>query len=335
MKDFWLSCGHHLTDRDAGGGLLATDEFLKVYLARPELCPPPDACAAERGLHAALLADPRRRIGAEEIAVIADADARENWQLMVGFRDHLLHHKTLEAAYLDLVRRSVGDTPQLFLNQLVHVILRNVLDGCGDPFVLRAAELFYRPQRMTTHEGALIAADEEKIAGTGAAPLSPLVSMLGIPAGAEIDVLTDDNEDSYWERSDVFDMALDLTVGRRGVAALGTVIELWVKHMLSIEVAVEPLGELRDVPLTWYVGLDAEGTRIGDALWNGDDLADEARGRVAALFRLTFGKSDLVAEPIDGDPVYLILAMTTDKALRMKPQNLLTGLPARRSAAFA
>ncbi len=35
MKDFWLSCGHHLTDRDTDGGLLVTDEFLKAYLARP------------------------------------------------------------------------------------------------------------------------------------------------------------------------------------------------------------------------------------------------------------------------------------------------------------
>ena len=59
MKDFWLSCGHHLTDRDADGRLLVTDELLKAYLARPELAPPPEACAAERGLHAALLADPR------------------------------------------------------------------------------------------------------------------------------------------------------------------------------------------------------------------------------------------------------------------------------------
>ena len=32
--------------------LLLTDEFLKVYLARPELMPPPEACAAERALHA-------------------------------------------------------------------------------------------------------------------------------------------------------------------------------------------------------------------------------------------------------------------------------------------
>jgi len=51
-KDFWLSCGHHLLDREEGGGLLVTDEFLKVYLARVELTPPDDACAAERALHA-------------------------------------------------------------------------------------------------------------------------------------------------------------------------------------------------------------------------------------------------------------------------------------------
>ncbi len=328
MKDFWHSCGHHLTDRDTGGGLLVSNEFLKAYLARPELIPPPEACIVERRLHAALLADPRHPVGAEEIAGVADADARENWELMVAFRDHLLCHKTLEAAYLDLVRRDVGDTPPLFLNQLVHVILRNALDGCDDPVTLRAAELLFRPQRMTLHQGALIAADEEKITGTGAAPLSPLVSMLGIPANAEIDILTDENAESYWDRSDLFDMALDLTPGRRGAAALGIVLERWIKHLLSVDARIEPLSEMRDVPLTWYIGLDAEGTRIGDALWKGEDLDEKTQNRVAALFRLAFGPSPA----IEDDAVYLVLAMTSDKVLRLKPQNLLTGLPARRLA---
>jgi hypothetical protein len=45
MTDFWLSCGHHFLDRDESGGYVVTDDFLKVYLARPELIPPPDACA--------------------------------------------------------------------------------------------------------------------------------------------------------------------------------------------------------------------------------------------------------------------------------------------------
>jgi len=327
MNDFWLSCGHHLTDRDAKGGLLVTDEYLKVYLARLELAPPPEACAVERRLHKALLADPRRPVGTDEIAAIADADAWENWQQMVAFRDHLLRHKTLEAAYLDLILRKVGNTPPLFLNQLVHVILRNALDDCGDPFVIRAAELFFRPQRMTTHDEALIAADEEIIAGTGAAPLSPLVSMLGIPAGAQIDILTDDNAPSYWDRSDLFDMALDLTVGRRGLAALGEAIERWVQHLLAVDVAVEPLSEMRDVLLSWYIGLDAEGTRIGDALWHGEDIDGKTQRRAVGLFRLTFCNSE-------EDAVYLILAMTADKMLRVKPQNLLVGLPVRPPAAL-
>jgi Family of unknown function (DUF6352) len=325
MKDFWFSCGHHLTDRHVDGRLLVTDEFLKAYLARPELAPPPEACAVERRLYGALLADPRRLVGSDEIAAIADADARENWRLMIGFRERLLCHKTLEAVYLDLIGRKVGDTPPLFLNQLVQVILRNALDGCGDPFVIRAAELFFRPQRTTTHQGALIAADEETIAGTNPALLSPLVSMLGIPAGAQIDILTEDNAPSYWDRSDLFDMALDLTVGRRGLAALGEAIERWVQHMLSVVVAVKPLSEVRDVPLTWYVGLDAEGTHIGDALWHGEELGEATQRRVVALFRLTFGNPDLATASIRDDPVYLILAMTADRVLRMKPQNLLTG----------
>src|SRR6478735_2126506 len=50
MKDFWISSGHHLLDRDGGGGLVLTDDFLKLYLARPELIPPQDACDAERAL---------------------------------------------------------------------------------------------------------------------------------------------------------------------------------------------------------------------------------------------------------------------------------------------
>lgn len=329
MKDFWLSCGHHLLDRDGGGGLLVTDEFLKVYLARPELAPPPEAGPVERTMHAALLADPRREVAASDIAAIEDEDARENWQLMIEFRDHLLAHKTLEAAYAALARQGTGRMPPLFLNQLVHVILRNALDGCDDPYILRAAELFFREQRMTVHDGSLIAADDETIAGIGETPLSPLVSMLGLPAAAEIDILTDENADTYWQRSDRFDMALDLTAGRRGLGALGEVISRWISHTLAVDVDVEPLTEVQDASLAWYVGLDAQGTKIGDALWNGDELDETTRARVVGLYRLNFRDPDMVTDRVKGEAVYLILAMSADKVLRMKPQNLLTGLPIR------
>ena len=325
-KDFWLSSGHHLLDRDAGGGLIATDEFLKVYLARPELTPPPEACVAERTLHAALLAEPRRAVSADQTAAIADSDARENWQVMLAFRDHLTGHRTIEAAYLDIIRRGIK-VPHLFINQLVHVILRNALDDCDDPYVLRAAELLFRPQRMTLHDGSLIAADEETISGKSNTPVSPLVSMLGIPAEAEIDVMNDDNAEHYFEHSDQFHAALDLTGGRRGLQALSSVIARWVEHLLGVGVEVEPLTEMREAKLSWYVGLDSEGTKIGDALWNGEELDEARQARVVGLFRLTFRNPDVVMDKVKGEPVYLILAMDHDKVLRLKPQNLITGLP--------
>src|SRR5262249_57806599 len=110
--------------------------------------------------------------------------------------------------------------------------------------------------------------------------------MLGLPVAGEIDVLNDGKVESYWERSDLFDMALDLTAGRRGLGALGKVIEQWIAHLLSVDVEVEALMEATDVDLTWYVGLDAEATRIGDALWTGGELDRGARERIIGLYRL-------------------------------------------------
>jgi hypothetical protein len=151
--------------------------------------------------------------------------------------------------------------------------------------------------------------------------------MLGLPAAGEIDVLNEVNAETYWERSDLFDMALDLTAGRRGLDALGNVIKQWITHLLSIDVEIEALTEATDVNLIWYVGLDAEATAIGDALWNDDELDQAARERIIGLYRLTFRDSEIVLDKARGEPIYLILAMTPDRMLRMKPQNLVTGLP--------
>ena len=329
-RDFWLSCGHLLLDRGADGGLIVTDEFLKAYLARPEMTPPEDACPAERTLHRILLEDPRQAVESRQIAAIADADARENWEYLISWRNHLVRHATLEAAYLAIVRNNLK-FPRIFLDQLVQVILRNILDDCDDVFVVRAAELLFRTQRLTSYEGSLVAADEEVVPGSSAKPLSPLVAMLGLSAAADVDVLSEANAGMYWERSDSFDMALDLTGGRRGLAALGHVVARWVRHLLAVDVQIEPVTELRDVNLTWYVGLDADPTRIGDALWNGHELDQAARELVVGLYRLTFADD---AEPIEqarGAPTYLIAAMSADRTLRLKPQNLITGLPVLQS----
>jgi hypothetical protein len=324
QRDFWLSCGHHLLDRDAMGKLLVTDEFLKVYLARPELVPPPEACAVERRLHDSLLSDPRSPIGPSQVAAIADADARENWEVMIGWRDHLVKHRTLEAAYLDIVRHSIR-FPRVFVGQLTQLILRNALDNCEDVFMLRAAEIFFRPQKLLVQDGVVTAVDEETELLLGRQPRSPLVALLGLPVVTEVDMLNDTTADSYRGRSDRFDMALDLTAGQRGLAALGEVVTRWLAHLL----AIEPVSELRNAPLSWYVGLDFEATRIGDTLWNGSDLDEETRSRLIGLFRLTFRDPEDMIQRVRGEPVYLLAAMTADEVLHLKPQNLVTGLPIR------
>jgi len=325
-RDFWITCGHHLLDRDAAGQLIVTGEFLKAYLARPELVPPPDACPEERRLHDALLEDPWHPVTPSRIAAIADSDARENWGVMIRWRDHLVESGTLEAAYLALVRRSLR-LPRLFIDQLVQVILRNMLDGCDDAFVLRAAEMFFRPQRLTLQKGGVLAIDQEAAANAAQLPVSPLASLLGLPPASGVDVLDDANARSYWTRSDMFDLSLDLTFGQRGLEALGDVIARWISHLLAVDVEVEPLSELREQPLTWYVGLDADATRIGDALWNGGEIDDDMRARVLSLYRLRFLDAADVIERVRGEPVYLVLAMTPEQGLVLKPQNLVTGLP--------
>ncbi len=332
MRDFWVSSGHHLLDRDEAGRLIVTDAFLKAYLARPELVPPVEACEAEMRLHHELLMHhPRRPVAKEEIDAIADPDARENWQFMVAFRDHLLSVPTLEAAYLALARSSPIQIPPLFMNQLAQVVLRNALDGEGDPHILRAAELFYRPQRVTVHEGSVLLADAETIElHEQNRQTSPLLNMLGGPAVTELEILDDANAGGYFARSDAFDMVLNLggasSQARRGLA---DAMAAWIRHLLVVDVDIEPVEQIEDDSWTWFVGLDAEATRIGNALWRGDEHDAATGDRIVALFRLTFRDAAEVRSDVGCRPIWLILAMTPDRTIRMKPQNLVSGLPLR------
>jgi hypothetical protein len=327
MTDFWLSSGHILLERGEDGGLIVTDEFLKAYLARPELLPPDDACAAERRLHGALLDDPSMPVEADAVAAIADPDARENWTVMLDFRDRLLDAPTLEAAYIRLIRQGVKRLPPLFVNQLAHVIMRNALEGCTDAFVARAGEIFYRTQRVAVQNGAIMLADAETVERHEADfHASPLTAMFadGI---ANLEVLKPENADGYWSRSDAFDLAFELGGVDGGRRAVATALERWVRQLFGLEVEIEPLERIDDGDVRWIVGLDAEATRIGNALWRGEIIDDEDVSRVIAMFAIKADAALPFAPEVSGRPVYLLMAHDQDRLLRMKPQNLVSGLP--------
>ena len=327
MSDFWLSSGHILLERGEHGGLVLTDEFLKAYLARPELLPPESACAAERGIHAALLDNPRADIEPDAVAAIADPDARENWTVMLDFRDRLLDAPTLEAAYVRLIRQGVKRLPPLFVNQLAHIIMRNALEGCTDAFVVRAGEIFYRTQRVAVQNGAIMLADAETVERHEADfHASPLMAMFA-NGTADLEVLKPENADGYWSRSDAFDMAFELGGVHGGRRSLATALERWIRQLFGFEVEIEPLERIDDSDVRWIVGLDAEATRIGNALWRGEIIGDEDVSRVIAMFAIKADAAHPFAPEVRGRPVYLLMAHDRDRLLRMKPQNLVGGLP--------
>jgi hypothetical protein len=339
MREFWVASGHHLTRRADHGGLVATPELIMAYLARPELMPPADACEAERNLHAGLLADPLRPVSKADISALADADARENWTFMMNFRDRLIAAPSLEAVYVSLARNGAADLPPIFLSQLCHLILRNALEGCDDPYTLRAAELFYRSQQATFHDGALLLADAEVIEAQQNAQhdmhSSPLTAMLAPKAFGEMDVMDDENAWTYWSRSDAHAMVMNIGGNPKARAGLCRVIERWVAHLLGVAVRVETVASIEDRDWRWFIGLDSEGTRIGNALWNGAALDSNAAERIVALMRLNIEDTRLVDERVGTRPVYLILAIGADRVVRLKPQNLVAGLPLASTANVA
>ncbi len=329
MREFWVSSGHHLSRQNKAGELLATPELMTAWLARPELAPPPEACDAERELHKALLADPFRAVTERDIAALADADARENWTFFIRFRDRLASAPSIEQAYRDLALAQRIDLPPLFIDQLSHLILRNALDGCEDAYTLRAGELFFRSQRASIHDGVLTLADADLIdeiekRRAQMMHVAPLTAML---EKDELDVMDDENAWTYWSRSDANSMAMNLGGNHKAREGLANAIAAWVKHLLGVNVSVAPLAKMEDRDWRWFVGLDAEGTRIGNALWRGESLNADDMDRVVALFTLTFADERQVDKRVRGKPVYLILGMTADRMVRMKPQNLVAGLP--------
>lgn len=328
--EFWVSSGHLLLQRDDSGHLAITDEFLKAFYARPEVLPPPEACDAERALHARLMIAPSDPVTTQEINAILDPDARENWQMLIVFRDLLVRAETLEAAYLRLVKDGMGRTPPMFVNQLVHAVLRNILDEEENAFVLRAAEMFFRAQRLTINDGVLLLADEETVDGAKVDHhASPLVAMFGEQAAKDLDVLIGDNAEGYRARSDAFDMVMDFGLDKEARAALGIVIERWLAHLMGLQASVSVVADIHDKDWSWFIGLDQEATRIGNQLWKGRDVPDADKARVVALYEMTLASSERILPAVNGKPVYLILAMGPDRIIRVKPQNLIAGLPFR------
>jgi hypothetical protein len=334
---FWRSSGLHLLRRDAAGYLTVTDDFLRAYLARPEIRPVEESCDAERALHARLVDEPRWQPDAAALDALADPDARDNYRVFLGFRDLLLRHGTLEACYVQQFRSRQVTLPALFFDHMAHAILHNVLEDCDQPLRLRAAELLFRAQKVTLRDGSPLLADEDTVemyARTGGmGSLGQLVREAQTPTRSiDLDVLDESNAEVYWARSDQFDTVLDLGFTRPGLDALCRVLEAWVGHLLRLPATVQPLQSIQDERWVWHVGLDVESTGILNDLYEGREVDEERLRLMLSLFRLDVQDGSMLRPQVAGRPIYLGLAMGADNVLRLKPQNLITNLPLAEAA---
>ena len=334
MPDFWPNCGYNLLRKGTDGRLAVTDDYLRLYYLRREVAPMPESCGAERKLHASMMDEPRREIPDEEIDAMADPDARENYRVLRRFRDRLLAAPALEAFYARLFQEEIAVPPD-FIHHTAQVILRAILDGTEDGLEARAAELFFRRQRVSVNDGAIMLADDETVAlhatGAGFGNLGRLLREGQTPARTiELDVLDEASSGRYFERDERFDTVLNLNPGRPGCRALARVLERWVARFHGVRVTVEPIREIPDDEWVWHVGLDAEASAMLNDIYNGAEVEEGRMKRVVALYRLEFRDPVVVRPEVAGAPVFLGLAMAPDGTLRMKPQNLLLNLPLAR-----
>lgn len=331
-RDFWKSSGYHLVERDKRGWLTVTPDLLRAYFTRPEIHPVDESCDVEHQVFDRIMADPFAVIENQMLDSIVDPDAAENYRIILDFRDHLVASGTVEAAYRGFFSDVSIKIPPVFIDQLATLILRNILRNVPDPMRIKAAELLFREQAVTTQDEQLMLADAEIVetySDTGGfGGLGALLAEAGTPMReVSLDILNDDNKAMYWDRSDRFDTAIDFRFTQPALDAFSRVVESWVGHFTDLTVRVQPVQSIKDEQWSWHIGLDPEATRILNGLYQGNAVDEAHLTNIVALFRMEIEDQRQVIPTVQGRPVWLGLAMNSDNKLKMKPQNLLTNLP--------
>jgi len=339
--DFWPACGYSLLEHNAEGWLVPTPAYLAAWLARPELALVAESCRAETRLHEALQHDPLRPVPPTELAAVKDADARENYAHFLALRDALLQAGTLQAWLLALWRSGHITVPPLFIDLVVQAVLRGLLEGNDNAFEARAAEMLFRTQRVSPHEGRLLAGDKETLdlqrETHGFGDLGRLLAQAAQPVKAvQMQVLQPDNAAAYWAEAArpggrhgfLLDLTHEitqelghglqfhLTHANSGLKALASVLERWVRQLLGVDVRITPQPKIDDPQWRWHLGLDAEASRLLDDLYEDRPVDGERMARLISLFRLDFADRRDMRADVAGKPVYLGLMANAEGVLR-------------------
>ena len=220
----------------------------------------------------------------------------------------------------------------------------------------RAAEMLFRPQRLSTVEGRLLAGDRDTLDlqrdTQGFGDIGRLLAQAQVTAKAvQLQVLAagdqNDSQAAYWREAErphgqhrflldlthqvqqelAHGLSVALPLRDSGLKALATVLERWVQHLLGVAVRITPRSKIEDGQWRWHVGLDAQASALLNDLYEGHAVEPERQQRLISLFQLDFVQAHDMRADVAGKPVYLGMAMTPEQTLRLKPQNLLLNLP--------
>lgn len=346
----WPSSGHQYLESDAHGRLLITDDYLRHFYRRPELLPVAESCPRERALHDSLLEAPMRAVSAAQIDQFADADGRDNYRTMLNYRDCLLAADTLEDAYLKLVSGALeGPIAPALVDDLTQLLVAHVLNARpADAFEARAAELFFRRQRVALQDGILLV-DSERLGQRQPEALTAIQSLLvqvdrdsgrsapSAPGAATtFDLLNHDSTGRYWSEAISgtvgSDFVLGLNVESSGAASPGLgglcrILTAWVEHFHALKVRVKPLREIQAERWCWHIGLDVQASGLLDSLYLGKGLSAAQQQQIVMLFQLEIIDPVNVIPSVQDQPIFLGIAMDEQREVRLKPQNLLLNLP--------
>jgi len=337
-QSLWPQAGYAQLKKDTRGHLIVTDDFLRVLLLRPELAPIESSCKHEIQIHERLLENPRLDLQDAVLAPVEDRDAADNMAVWLRFRNRILARPTLEASYWALFEGQGVDVPPVLVHQITQVLVQHILTDDCTPIEARAAELLFRTQKISVlDDGSVMAADHETVERhaleSGFGSVGELLKQGGIPLrSVDLDVIQEDNQDSYWERSERFDMVACLNLGQPLIDAFCRVLERWILHFTSASVRIATAREIEETNWVWHVGLDAQASSMLNDLYNGQSIDEDRQRRMLCLFVLNFDNASDMLQDVSSKPVYMAMAMDPQQLLKIKPQNLLLNLPlARRS----
>jgi hypothetical protein len=105
------------------------------------------------------------------------------------------------------------------------------------------------------------------------------------------------------------------------------VLEGWVRHFFKTAVRVEVARTIDEDNWVWHVGLDAYASAVLNDLYQGREVSADRMAAMLCLFQLVFEEPAAMRPEVAGRPVYLAMAMDSERRLKLKPQNLLLNLP--------